>query len=159
MGLDAHVCCNCYERGRVRSSPPAGCDPSVSDDGSLLCGSDDLKLQIEFDTWQHGQACEHRDGYLVTHYIGNVALVAFLREELGRWPDRFPMILSRIVYNGIHGGDFIPAIDVPRLVPEVEALAGLHCPAPEDEGFLRTFEKQMWDLVTAALRVSKPIAF
>src|SRR5881409_3670831 len=53
VGLDAHVCCNCYERGRVRLPPPAGCNPTVSDDGSLLCGSDDLKVQIEFDRWQH----------------------------------------------------------------------------------------------------------
>ena len=159
MGLDAHVCCDCYERGRVRLSPPAGCEPTVTEDGSLLSGSDDLKLQIEFDKWQHCDACEHQDCYLVAHYIGNIALVAFLREELGRSPDRFPMILSRVVYNGIHCGDFIPAGELPQLVPEVEALESLHCADPQDEGFLRAFEKQMWELVTAALRVSKPIAF
>jgi hypothetical protein len=131
----------------------------VTEDGSLLSGSDDLKLQIEFDKWQHCDACEHQDCYLVAHYIGNIALVAFLREELGRSPDRFPMILSRVVYNGIHCGDFIPAGELPQLVPEVEALESLHCADPQDEGFLRAFEKQMWELVTAALRVSKPIAF
>ena len=159
MGLDASVFCNCYERKHLRSQPPIGCTLSVSDDGSLDCGSDDLELQIEFDAWQRGQPCEHQDGYLVAHYIGNIALVAFLREEIGRWPDRFPMVLSRVVFSGTHCGDFIPADEVSQLVPEVEALAALHCPDPQDEEFLRVFERQMNELVAGALRVSKPIAF
>jgi hypothetical protein len=132
---------------------------SVGADGSLLCGSDDVKVQLAFDSWQHSQACRHQDGYLVVHYIGNIALVAFLRGELGRWPDRFPLVLSRVVYNGIHSGDFIPAAEVDQLVPEVEALAQVHCPDPEDEKFMRAFEAQLWNLLTAARRVGKPIVF
>ena len=64
MGLDAHVCCDCFERGRLRSAPPPGCSLSVCADGSLLCGSDDLDVQIAFDRWQQSEACEHEDGYL-----------------------------------------------------------------------------------------------
>lgn len=109
MGLDAHVCCDCFERGRLLAAPPPGCTLSVTEDGSLLCGSDDLKVQIAFDRWRHSEACEHEDGYLVAHRIGNVALVSSLRRELGRWPERFPEVLSRVIYDGVHCGDSIPA--------------------------------------------------
>lgn len=159
MGLDAHVCCDCFERDRLRSAPPPGCSLSVSSDGSLLCGSDDLNVQIAFDRWQHSEACEHEDGCLVAYYIGNIALVASLRNELGRWPDRFQVILSRVIYNGMHAGDFIPAAEVPQLVPEVKALAAVRCQDVEMEQFMRGFESQMRELVGGALRVGKPIVF
>jgi hypothetical protein len=159
MGLDASVFCNCYEQGQLRSLPPAGCTPLLSEDGSLTCDSDDLNLQLAFDAWRREQACEHQGGYLVAHYIGNIALVAFLREQIARWPDRFPMILSRVVYNGMHCGDFIASAELSQLVPEIRSLAALHCVDPEEEEFLRMFEKQMCDLLACALRVSKPIAF
>jgi hypothetical protein len=159
VGLDAHVCCNCFERDQLRSSPPLGCKLSVCADGSLDCGSDDLNMQIAFDRWQQAQACEHEDGYLVAHYIGNVVLVASLRKELGRWPERFPMILSRVIYNGIHAGDFIPAAEVPQLSAEVEKLAAVPFTDHEMDRFIRRFEAQMRELVAAALRVGKPVVF
>ena len=115
MALDAHVCCDCFGRGQLRSPPPPGCNPSVCADGSLWCGSDDLDVLFAFDRWRQLEACGHEDGYLVAHRSGNIALVASLRRELGRWPERFPVILSRVIYDGIHCGDFIQAADVPQL--------------------------------------------
>ena len=87
------------------------------------------------------------------------AFVASLRAELGRTPERFPVTLSRVIYDGVHSGDSIPAAEVPRLVPEVKALAGVRCPDPEMEQFMRGFEAQMQELVAAALHVGKPIVF
>src|SRR5436309_381829 len=81
MGLDAAVYCDCFERGRLQSPPPPGCTLAVAPDGSLLCGSDDLDVQLAFDRWRQSEACEHEDGYLVSHWIGNIALVASLRAE------------------------------------------------------------------------------
>ena len=78
---------------------------------------------------------------------------------MGRWPERFPVILSRVIYNGVHGGDFIPAAEVPQLVPEVEALAEVRCAGPDMERFMRGFEAQMRELVAAALRLGKPLVF
>jgi len=52
VALDAHGCCDCFERGRLRCPPPPRCDLSVTDDGGLLCGSDDPDVQIAFDRWQ-----------------------------------------------------------------------------------------------------------
>lgn len=159
MGLDASVWCDCFERNRLRSSPPAGCHLSVGKDGSLDCGSDDLDVQLAFDQWQQLEACEHEDGYLLSHYIGNIALVASLRAELGRWPDQFPMLLSRVIYNGVHAGDYIPAEQVSQLLPELAKLADVHCTEPDMEQFMRRFELQMRELVDAALRVEKAIVF
>jgi hypothetical protein len=83
MGLDAGVYCDCFERGRLRSPPPPGCTLSVDDRGLLLCGSDDLGTQIAFDRWQLDQACEHENGLLVQHRIGNIALADSVEEKPG----------------------------------------------------------------------------
>jgi hypothetical protein len=76
----------------------------VDADGSLDCGGEDLDVLIDFDCWRHSAACDHEGGYLVAHHIGNIVLVASLRKELGQWPERFRMTLSRVAYNGIHSG-------------------------------------------------------
>jgi hypothetical protein len=132
---------------------------SVVEDGSLLCGSDDLEVQIAFDVWWYSEACEHEGGLLVSHHIGNIARVAVLRAELGRWPERFPVILSRVVYSGTHCGDFLSIADNKRILAEIEALPGVHSSNADRELILRQFEEQMRDLVAAAHQVGKPIVF
>lgn len=159
MGLDAVVYCDCFETGRLREPPPPGCNVEVAVDGSLECGSNDLEVQLAFDQWLMNRACAHENGVLVHHRIGNIALVAALREELTRCPHAFPVILNAILYNGIHAGDFI---DYPTLVvlrPEIEALANVHCAERHLEHFMREFESQMRALLECALLVRKPIAF
>lgn len=159
MGLDAGVYCNCFERGMLLTPPPPGCNLSVGPDGGLLPGSDDLEVEMAFDRWRMTAACEHEDGYLAWHHLGNIALVALLREELGQWPERFPMILSRVIYNGIHGGDMLTVTEVAQMFPEVEALAGVHSRTRDREQFLREFEAQMKELVATSMTVGKPIVF
>jgi hypothetical protein len=159
VSLDAYVHCDCFERGCLRSAPPAGCNPSIASDGGLDCGSDNPDVQIAFDGWWYAQACAHESGVLVSHRIGNIALVALLRTELSRWPQRFPMLLERVIYNGVHCGDFIPATEVSALAREVEAIASVRCDEPEKDAFVRGFESQMRELVIASLTVGKPIVF
>ena len=69
------------------------------------------------------------------------------------------MILSRVIYSGVHCGDFIPTTDVNYLVFELKALATHHNADPEIERFLRSFEEQLRELVTASLRTGKPLVF
>jgi len=40
-------------------------------------------------------------------------------------PNAFPLLLERVVYNGMHSGDWIAAGDVPRLISESRKIAGL----------------------------------
>ncbi|HET6576564.1 MAG TPA: hypothetical protein VFG68_23400 [Fimbriiglobus sp.] len=159
MALDAVVYCDCFERGRLRSPPPPGCSLSVDESGFLLCGCDDLDTQIAFDHWQFDSACSHENGLLIQHRIGNIALVAALREALQETPARFPILLSRVLYNGTHCCDFIRAVEVLQLQLEVAALSGVHCRDPQMEQFMREFETQMGELVAASLAVGKPIVF
>jgi hypothetical protein len=159
MGLDAAVYCDCFENGRLKGPPPPGCRLEVAHDGCLLCGSDNLDVQLAFDQWHLKCACEHANGILVHHRFGNIALVAALRAELARFPDQFPLLLSRVVYNGIHSGDFIEVQNLPLLLLEAGKLTEIHSENPDTEEFLRVFEMQMAELVQCALDVGKPVTF
>jgi hypothetical protein len=159
MGLDACVYCDCFEKGRLCQPPPTGCRLAVAEDGSLFCGSDHVEVQLAFDQWQLRRACPHEAGVLLRRRLGNTALVGELRAELQQHAERFPLLLSKVLYSGTHCGDFISLAEVERLRPELEVLAGLPCAVPERAGFAREFAAQMRDLVSCALAVGKPIAF
>lgn len=176
MSLDACVYCDCFERGLLRSLPPEGCTLMIWEDGDLQFANDNLALEVEiaFDRWKYFEACEHQNFTLIHHRIGNIATVGLLRSELSQYPDKFPIILSQVIYDGSHGGDFIPVATMPQLAVEVEALATIHCPPrtkpawkwftqsselEDREWFIRNFETQMRELVAASLQVGKPIAF
>jgi hypothetical protein len=159
VSLDAYIFCDCFERGRLRSPPPPGCTLSVRDNGGLSCGSHDRGVRAAFDRWCKSEACEHSDGCLVWHRIGNIAQVASLGAELSQWPERFPIILSQVIFNGVHCGDFVPADEMSELEDEVDELARVHCAEPDMERLMRRFEAQMREFVAAALRVGKPLAF
>jgi hypothetical protein len=159
MGLDAVVYCDCFEQGLLREQPPPGCNLSVSPDGSLLCGSEDLEVQLAFDQWQLERACEHELSVLLHHRIGNIALVAVLRTELAKQAERFPLLLTKVLYNGTHCGDFLTVEELKGLRPEVGLLTGEPCDNPDMAGFLREFAAHMAELVECALKVGKPLAF
>lgn len=159
MGLNAFVFCDCYETGRLLNPPPPGCLLKVDNNGSLECTSDDLEVLLAFDQWRQARACEHEDGVLFGHYLGNAGHIAALREKLSQTPIKYPMILHKILYSGIHGGDYISYPELFLLRPDVEALVVAHCDEPIMEAHIREFESQMVELLEAALRVRKPIAF
>jgi hypothetical protein len=159
MGLNASVYCDCYEAGRLREPPPPGCAPMVAEDGSVLCGSDELDVQLAFDQWYYFRACEHECGQLILHRIGNIALVAMLRMELQRMRDRFPLLLGRVLYNGVHCGDFLAVEKLPELRREITALAEIYCADQETANYVRGFTAQMSELMDCAMRVGKPIVF
>ena len=156
MGLDAHVACNCYELHRLRIQPPHPESVYIDEDGSMSCR--DRAYLNEFDQWRQS-ACEHEWGWALHHYLGNIALIAFLRDELGNTSDAFPLILGKVIYNGIHSGDYIPFGELATLQSEVFNLAGMHSENQEDETFLRRFEQQMRELVACAFAMKKPIVF
>jgi hypothetical protein len=111
-----------------------------------------------FDQWNL-TACQHESGVLVNYYIGNTAMVGFLRQSLSRRSELFPLILSKIIYNGIHAGDFIAAADVCLFEPELRGLSDFHCDDPSDDERIRHFQKQLRELVQAAMALHKPISF
>ena len=159
MGLDATVYCTCFRDGKLKTPPPAHIDVYVDDDGSLNCRNTDLQTQIEFDAWCFDAACEHENGDLIGHRIGNMSLVACLRSELSRQPDDFPIILSKVVYSGTHCGDHLDRKTVNAMRPELERLSRFNAAKPEDQQWIDHFLKVMRELVDASDQTGNPIVF
>lgn len=105
------------------------------------------------------RACKHENGVLLHHHLGNTATVGELRGELERSPESFPVILTKVIYNGVHAGDFLDASQIARLKTEIPALRELRGNTTEMEQLLRHFESQIVELVECAQRNSKPISF
>jgi hypothetical protein len=159
MGLDAVVYCNCYETGRHRIPPPSGIEIEVSPNGSIACVHETVDAAIALDAWTYQQACDHEDCVFLHHYIGNVARVAFLRETLERQADKFPTILSKVIYSGSHAGDYLTLRQVQEVQGELQRFPSVACDNKEDQHYLDNFRDQMAELVQCALELQKPIAF
>lgn len=161
MGLHVSVFCNCYETGNIRIPPP---QPELvyidEETGQVSLRWDEPGAdQHRFHEWL-GSACEHGPtGQLVFQYLGNIARISFIRELFEQTPKHFPLLLSKVVYNGIHCGDSLTLADVENIALEMALVGTLHCADPVQENQLRTFEAQMEDLIQGARSVQKPIVF
>ncbi len=158
MGLNATVYCNCFERGILRSAPLREWSVYIDETGARSGRTENLEQDLAFDRWS-ADACEHPDGVFLHHRLGNIAMIGFLRETLCQESEQFPLILSKVIYSGSHGGDFLMRIEVPGLLPELEALSHIHAADPLDEPLLRRFEEQLNELVQTSIELEKPISF
>src|SRR3954468_4531178 len=122
MGLDAFIFCDCYEKGLLREPPPAGVILQVEPDGSLGRQQQDTTLvsDLVWDEWREQGACEHGGGILLRHRLGNISLVGLLRAELQAKAERFPILVTKVVYSGSHAGDFLPVESIAALQTELE---------------------------------------
>jgi hypothetical protein len=160
MSVSARVCCDCYELGKVRTPPPQPELVVVDECGAVELAWDQPGAdQFKFLDWL-ATACEHGPmGQLVSHRLGNIALITFLRNRLARDPNLFPILLTKVLYDGVHGGDFLAIGEVWQLIPEIELLKQVHADDEEDEPLVRKFEQQMRQIVQASLSIGKPISF
>ena len=161
MGLDACDYCNCYELGKVKTPPPQPdlvyVDP-ISGEVSLRWEEEGVD-EHGFFKWL-SSACEHGpSGELVSHRLGNISRILFLRGLVQETPERFRTILSKVVYNGVHAGDMLLLSDIEQVADEMSAVHALRCSDDSNEAFLPEFERQMLELILAAKTVSKPIVF
>jgi len=153
MGLDAVVYCDCYEKGRTRTPPPQP-DLVYVDRNGQVClkwyavGAD----QNAFYDWLK-DACDHGPtGDLVWHRLGNVATIGAIRSLLAESGQEFPVLLTKVVYDGSHAGDWLTFGDVEHLPLEIQRLSAVHAVEEVLEAVVRKFEEQMSELVTAAMR-------
>jgi hypothetical protein len=74
------------------------------------------------DRWFNG-SCQHK-GYIAGERLGNIAAIVHVRELLRSLPDeptpRFPIMLAKVVYNGVHTGDHLPSDLSAELLQELE---------------------------------------
>ena len=90
--------------------------------------------------------------------IGNIAMVAFLREEIGKAFGHHESLLSKkVVYNGVHAGDCIPFSQIELLGREIDELEKITGASRSPE--LTNFITQMRNLIAAANREGNAIVF
>jgi hypothetical protein len=118
-----------------------------------------LGTLLSFDQWLHERACEHRDGVLLHHYIGNVTLVSLLREELSTRANEFPVLLGKVIYNGTHAGDYLSQEHIKNAARELMLLAEFTTADGKRQLYVKNFYQQMRELIEAALLTGKPISF
>jgi len=159
MGLDAYVRCNCFKQGRTRPFPfPARLkfdelgEPDLDNsDGKLT-----VEELVEFDRWNYDWGCEHH-GFLVQTRIGNLAFVNHVRVLIEKKRDSrnpFPVLLSKVVYNGMHCGDYIKPEEVVSLSQEVKNLESL-----ANDPSMKKFIEKMHSLCEASIASGNPIVF
>ncbi len=183
MGLDAWVHCDCFERGRLKTPPPEEIWPNLEPDGGLTFETSNDELWWRFETWRREEACEHPQMKLVDHRLGNIGLIALIRDQLWERQSEFPVLFGKVIYNGCHAGDFLGVEWLGDLEAEVDRLGTFSIkktrvtrwmqswwpafgkwrtwklPSERNRIFLVEFQSQMKELIAAAKSVGKPICF
>ncbi len=159
MGLDATVYCDCFETGRLKELPPEPALVYVCANGSLDCKSEDSEVLAAFDEWLQERACEHEEGVLVSHWIGNATHVGLLRSELEKDAEKFSILLEEVLYSGTHTGDYLSGTKIFQLQKVLKVLAKFVASGKDSQRFVDEFRVQMEELANAALAVGKPISF
>lgn len=91
-------------------------------------------------------------------YIGNIAMVAFLREEIAKaFGNQESLLSKKVVYSGSHAGDYIPFSEIDLLSREIDDLEKITTISLAPE--LANFITQMRDLIAAANREGNRIIF
>jgi hypothetical protein len=118
-----------------------------------VTGKIGLKLWLTHDK-SYRNSCSH-SGHLIDKRIGNIALAAHVRGFLeDNSPNEFPLRLERVVYDGVHSGDWIGARDVPQLMRETQKLRSL----TSDRAIVE-FTNDMMDIAEASIATGNPIVF
>jgi hypothetical protein len=159
MGLDATVYCDCFEADRLREPSPYPALVYVVPNGNLDCRSEDVATLLEFDQWLLNRACQHKNGILLRHYIGNITLVTLLRNEFAREAERLPILLGKVLYSGSHTGDYLSVDEVRDLQRELSDLDTFTCSNEKNKRYVDQFRRQMQKLVDASMGIAKPISF
>jgi hypothetical protein len=89
--------------------------------------------------------------------IGNIALVAELRDCTSQILEDRSVILSKVLYSGTHSGDSIPVELASALEDELFRLQ--HYAERANSDYLGQFVTDMLELVEAARREGNPIVF
>lgn len=159
MSLDAYVRCSCIRDGKARKPYPFP-DRFTWDENNApsLTGDPDQAEWDAHDQWVQ-QACEH-EGYLVSEFLGNITRIRNVREFVrglqGNPGPKFPILLKKVVYDGTHTGDWVPAQETPALLKEVNLVLQSSDILTQGE---QEFFEAMKRLCEASLATGNPIGF
>lgn len=183
MGLDAFVYCDCLEKGRVAGVMAEGLHVKIEPDGHPWLYKHGKLVDHDHHDY-NAYSCNHTDRILVHHRLGNIGLVSLLRFELQRNHENFPILLEKVVYNGIHANDWLTVDVVKAMQIELEKLRAFptqgtkskvgffailskdlginksgYLSAKESAQLIEYFREQMLELSEASLSTGKPVAF
>jgi hypothetical protein len=149
MGLDATVYCDCVEKGKLTIPHPFPDLLHISADGAPEIQGGVLSQHWQrYDAWVANNPCPHKYFWLVHHHLGNVAGIAFVRHiivQIVKDPAvAFPVLWSKVVYSGIHCGDYLSMDDVTKLGAEVNEFRKL-----EFERLRGSYQNMAHDLAKA----------
>lgn len=159
MSLDGYVRCSCIREGKVKKPHPFP-DRLVWDESSapFLSGDPTDKECEAHDEWLQ-KSCEHQ-GFLASEFLGNITRVKNVRDFLkglqGEPGPKFPILLKKVVYDGTHTGDWLPAKQTPALLKEVDlVLASRDILTPGEKEFFENMRR----LCEASIATGNPIGF
>jgi hypothetical protein len=163
MGLNAVVYCDCIENGRV-SIPHPRPDLLFIDEKGAPDISSTNPLDIEMhERWESLRPCQHEHFWLIEHWLGNVSLLGSIRALLKQYssdPEReYPVLWSKVIYDGSHSGDFLTSDAVWRLSAEMDRLSSMEHLPTSDTATLVELLRKLEDLAWASQSVNKPISF
>jgi len=98
---------------------------------------------------------DEESGKIATYYIGNLACVGNLRQNINRISPDAEVLLSKVLYNGMHCGDSLSKELILQAKSEVESLNKIDS---IDEG-LRVFISEFSKIIDVALEHDRPITF
>ena len=159
MSLDAYVRCSCIRDGKARKPHPFPERFTWHESNApSLTGAPDQTEWDAHDQWVQ-QACEH-EGFLVSEFLGNITRIRNVREFVrglqGNPRPKFPILLKKVVYDGTHTGDWVPAKETPELLKEVNlVLQSSDILTPGEQEFFQAMKR----LCEASLATGNPIGF
>jgi hypothetical protein len=159
MSLDGYVRCSCVRDGKAKKPHPFPDRLAWDESNSpYLTGDPDEDEWEAHEKWIQ-DACEH-EGYLASEFLGNITRIQNVREFLrglqGKPGPRFPILLKKVVYDGTHTGDWLPAKQTPALLKEVNLVLQSRDILTEGE---KEFFESMKRLCDASLATGNPIGF
>jgi hypothetical protein len=158
MSLDAFVRCTCIRDGKAKPHPfPDRLTFDESGEPTLAGDPSDADWEAH-DQWL-ADSCEH-GGYLLSLFLGNITRVqrlrAFLRGLEGKPGPRFPILLTKVLYDGTHTGDHLARNKSAALLQEVETVLHSRDILAESE---KEFFENMKLLCEASIATGNPILF
>ena len=163
MGLNVVVYCDCIEKGRVKIPHPRPDLLFINETGAPDISSSDPRDMEAHDRWEALQPCEHQHFWLIENWLGNVSLIGSIRTLLKQYSSdpaaEYPVLWSKVIYDGSHSGDFLASDSVQHLSNEVARLSSRGRLPTSDTTPLAELLRKLEDLVRASQRVDKPISF
>jgi hypothetical protein len=158
MSLDGFVRCTCIRDGKAKPHPfPRRL--KLDKRGEPILSGDPSEDEWEaHDQWL-ADSCEH-GGFLVSLFLGNITRVqrlrSFLRALEGKPGPRFPLLLTKVLYDGTHTGDHLPRNKSVALLKEVETVLQSRDILADSE---IEFFDNMKQLCQASIATGNPILF